>query len=75
MDNHNAMWHGSEKKQQVVLDNVWITHIWEIRVFLFCCHVRCITGIYIFHYNLILTLSVSLYGQVQSPNDGPFFDL
>ena len=35
MDNHNAMWNGSEKKQQVVLDNVWITHIWEIRVFLF----------------------------------------
>ena len=35
LDNHNAMSHYGGTKQQVLLENTWITHGWEIRVFAF----------------------------------------
>ena len=33
--NHNSMIHDGGGKQQVVLENVWITQMWAIRVFEF----------------------------------------
>ena len=35
LDNHNAMSHYGGTKQQVLLENAWITHGWAIRVFAF----------------------------------------
>ena len=48
-------------------------HMWcTFSLFFICCYVRCISGIYIFHYNPNLNPSVSFHGQVLHTNDGSF---
>ena len=40
VENQNYMCHESGIKKEVVLENVWITHRSEIRVFTFLYHAR-----------------------------------
>ena len=53
---------------------IWVTCSARSRFFFWIyCRDRCIVGIYLFCYNPILTLSVSLHGQVLSQNYWTFF--